>query len=155
HCRSRTCEDRIRVLHSCYLPILNLEIQHDVRGEAVHSKQTAASSSPGSLIVTQPKVYIVIVNWKGWRDTIECLESVFRLDYPNWQVIVCDNGSDNDSIGQIVAWAEGKVTAECESFELRRLTTPPIAKPVRYRLLNPSDATFHGCEENLLLVQNG
>jgi hypothetical protein len=30
-----------------------------------------------------PKVYMLILNYNGWRDTIECLESVFRNDYPN------------------------------------------------------------------------
>ena len=32
-----------------------------------------------------PKVYVLILNYNGWRDTIECLESVFRNDYPNYQ----------------------------------------------------------------------
>ncbi|MEM2002756.1 MAG: hypothetical protein QXT77_08940 [Candidatus Methanomethylicaceae archaeon] len=29
-----------------------------------------------------PKVAIIILNWNGWRDTIECLESLQRLTYP-------------------------------------------------------------------------
>jgi len=52
-----------------------------------------------------PKVYIVIVNWNGWRDTIECLESVYRSEYRNFQIIVVDNGSDNGSLGHIKSWA--------------------------------------------------
>jgi GT2 family glycosyltransferase len=36
------------------------------------------------------KVAIIILNWNGWKDTMECLESVFRIDYPNYQVIVVD-----------------------------------------------------------------
>jgi hypothetical protein len=43
-----------------------------------------------------PKLAIIILNWNGWKDTIECLESVFRIDYPNYQVIVVDNGSTDD-----------------------------------------------------------
>jgi GT2 family glycosyltransferase len=35
-----------------------------------------------------PKVAIIILNWNGWKDTIECLESVFRNNYANYQVIV-------------------------------------------------------------------
>jgi GT2 family glycosyltransferase len=30
-----------------------------------------------------PMVYLVILNWNGWQDTLECLESVFRQDYPH------------------------------------------------------------------------
>jgi len=37
-----------------------------------------------------PKVAIIILNWNGWEDTIECLESVFRNTYQNYQVIVVD-----------------------------------------------------------------
>ena len=40
-----------------------------------------------------PKVSIIILNWNGWKDTIECLESLQRLTYPNYHVIVVDNGS--------------------------------------------------------------
>ena len=36
---------------------------------------------------TVSKVYLNILNYNGWADTIECLESVLRNDYPNYQVI--------------------------------------------------------------------
>ncbi len=44
-----------------------------------------------------PKVFIIILNWKGLRDTLECLESVYQLDYPNFEVIVVDNYSGDSS----------------------------------------------------------
>jgi len=47
-------------------------------------------------IQKMPKVAIIILNWNGWKDTIECLESVFRNTYPNYQVIVIDNGSEGN-----------------------------------------------------------
>lgn len=52
-----------------------------------------------------PKVYIVIVNWNGWGDTVECLESIYRSEYRNFQIIVVDNGSNNGSLGHIKSWA--------------------------------------------------
>lgn len=50
-----------------------------------------------------PFVYIVILNWlkNGLIDTIECLESVFKLDYPNFEVIVVDNESQDESVNII------------------------------------------------------
>jgi len=45
-----------------------------------------------------PKVFIIILNWNGLKDTLECLESVFKLDYPNFEVIVVDNGSTDNSV---------------------------------------------------------
>jgi len=53
---------------------------------------------------TFSKVAIIILNWNGWKDTIECLESVFRIDYPNYQVIVVDNGSTDESLKKITNW---------------------------------------------------
>lgn len=58
------------------------------------------------------KVYIVIVNWNGWKDTIECLTAVFQNSYPNYQVIVVDNNSSDGSIEQIKNWAEGEVRSD-------------------------------------------
>ena len=55
-----------------------------------------------------PFVVIVSVNWNGWRDTLECLESVRRLDYPNYLMIVVDNASRDDSLARIREWAEKK-----------------------------------------------
>lgn len=44
-----------------------------------------------------PLVYIIIVNWNGLKDTIECLESLERLEYPNFKVVLVDNGSTDGS----------------------------------------------------------
>jgi GT2 family glycosyltransferase len=40
-----------------------------------------------------PKVSIIILNWNGLKDTIECLESLKKIMYPNYEVIVVDNNS--------------------------------------------------------------
>lgn len=39
------------------------------------------------------KVAIIILNWNGWSDTMECLTSLNRLDYANFEIILIDNGS--------------------------------------------------------------
>ncbi len=55
----------------------------------------------------RPLVYIVVVNWNGWQHTVRCLDSLCRLDYPNFRVIVVDNGSTDGSPERIrVAHAE-------------------------------------------------
>ncbi|MCK5353578.1 MAG: glycosyltransferase family 2 protein [Methyloprofundus sp.] len=48
-----------------------------------------------------PKVAVIILNWNGKDDTLECLSSVNQLNYPNYDVIVVDNGSTDDSIEAI------------------------------------------------------
>ena len=80
-----------------------------------------------------PKVYIIILNYNGWADTIECLESVLRSDYPNYQVVVVDNNSPDDSMEYIEAWAEGKLDVWVKpDHPLRHLSSPPVKKPIPY-----------------------
>ena len=40
-----------------------------------------------------PKIAIVILNWNGLLDTLECLRSIQKISYPNYVVVVIDNGS--------------------------------------------------------------
>lgn len=51
-----------------------------------------------------PKVAIIVLNWNGWRDTIEYLESVEKLTYPNYEVVIIDNGSADNSVERIKEW---------------------------------------------------
>ncbi|MDD2753674.1 MAG: glycosyltransferase family 2 protein [Candidatus Portnoybacteria bacterium] len=39
------------------------------------------------------KVFIIIVNFNGWPDTKECLESLSRVEYDNFEVVLIDNAS--------------------------------------------------------------
>ena len=48
-----------------------------------------------------PKVGIVVLNYRNYEDTIRCVDSLFRLDYPDCDIIVVDNDSGNDSLGHI------------------------------------------------------
>lgn len=43
--------------------------------------------------LTYPKVSIIILNWNRLEDTIECIESLKKITYLNYKVIVVDNGS--------------------------------------------------------------
>lgn len=69
-----------------------------------------------------PKISIIILNWNGWEDTIECLESLYRINYPNYEVIVVDNFSTNDSIQKIKDWTEWKIEVESKYFETTKCT---------------------------------
>jgi GT2 family glycosyltransferase len=87
-------------------------------------------------------VYVVLVNWNGWRDTIECLESLFRSRYyPSFRVVVCDNGSTDGSVDKIRSWAEGMVTVERDpDHPLAPLVLPPVGKPLPHVVLARADA---------------
>ena len=48
-----------------------------------------------------PKVSIIVLNWNGWQDTKECLNSLAEIDYQNYEIILVDNGSEDDSVERI------------------------------------------------------
>lgn len=64
-----------------------------------------------------PSVAIIILNWNGWKDTIECLESLYQINYPNYEVIVVDNGSDDESVQEIKRYSNGKIKPESDFFK--------------------------------------
>lgn len=81
-----------------------------------------------------PKVSIVIINYNGWEDTLECLESIFRLEYLNFQVIVVDNASSNNSIEKLKNWANGNLNIYIQpSNPLKSKSFPPYKKPINFK----------------------
>lgn len=43
----------------------------------------------------------VVLNWNGWRDTLACVHSLLQAQPPPGRIIVCDNGSADDSLDQL------------------------------------------------------
>ena len=58
--------------------------------------------------MSQPEVYILILNWNNCKDTIKCIESVQQLRYPLFRIILIDNYSTDNSIFKIKSWASAK-----------------------------------------------
>lgn len=48
-----------------------------------------------------PKVSLIILNWNQKDITLECLKSVHKITYPNYQIIIVDNGSEDNSVSAI------------------------------------------------------
>ena len=47
---------------------------------------------------TRPRVIIVVLNWNGKEDTAECIDSLGTIMYPNYTILVVDNGSTDGSV---------------------------------------------------------
>ena len=42
----------------------------------------------------EPKIIIVILNWNGYTDTLECINSILNIKYDKFEILLIDNGSD-------------------------------------------------------------
>ena len=105
------------------------------------------------------KVCVVIVNWNGWADTIECLESLFRCCYQDFRVVIADNGSDDGSVERIRAWAEGRLDAvPARAATLRSFSYPPVPKPIgisEYELDDVENREVRRDDSPIVLIRNG
>lgn len=44
------------------------------------------------------KVYIILLNWNGERETCDCIASLLDLEYRQFDIVVCDNASEKQSV---------------------------------------------------------
>ncbi|MGK0619328.1 glycosyltransferase family 2 protein [Meiothermus cerbereus] len=65
--------------------------------------------------MSEPLVYVLIVNYQAWPDTLACLKALEQLDYPRYRLRVLDNASPNDAVAQLRAAYPG-----LEIVELKR-----------------------------------
>lgn len=49
-------------------------------------------------MLNSPKVSIILLNWNGYKDTLECVQSLKKVTYPNYNIIIADNGSKGDDL---------------------------------------------------------
>jgi GT2 family glycosyltransferase len=83
-----------------------------------------------------PLVYIIILNWNGLHDTIECLDSAMKLNYPHFASVVVDNGS-TDGSADIISSKYPKVTVIKNSENLGYAKGNNVG--IRYALENNAD----------------
>ena len=105
----------------------------------------------------RPKVSIIILNWNGWEDTIECIESLYQINYPNFDLIVLDNDSDDGSILKIKDYCNGEIEIKSKYVEYN-----PKNKPIKIKEYNNTDFQNLGKDKiekmninkNLILIKN-
>ena len=57
-------------------------------------------------------VSVLIVNWNSKENLKDCLQSLFKIDYPNYEVIIVDNGSTDDSVSWVKKNYPGVIIAK-------------------------------------------
>jgi GT2 family glycosyltransferase len=98
----------------------------------------------------------VLVNWNGWRECIECMDSVLAQAHRNFHLFIVDNASQDLSVERIIEWC----SAPRAHVEWRRQAgvdrytdrSPGIS--VLHRLANRVDhalpPSVDGCEVTLI-----
>jgi GT2 family glycosyltransferase len=125
-----------------------------------------------------PQVSIIILNWNGKENTINCLEALKLTTYSNYETIVVDNGSTDGSVkyfrdnypwikilenGKNLGFAEGNNVAIREVLKNKKskyislLNNDTIVKPDWLEKLVDvleSDEKIGSCQPKILLLKN-
>ncbi len=124
-----------------------------------------------------PKVSIIIVNYNGQKYVDRCVASVFENIYPDYEVVVVDNGSNDGSVSLLrekygqrgnfklvtlssnlgPSAARNKAAAQATGKYLALLDNDTVPEPDW--LIEPvkameADATLGACQCKLLLLKN-
>ena len=52
-------------------------------------------------VTNAPHVVVVVLTWNGLDDVTTCLESFACVEYPNYKVLVVDNGSEDNTVAVV------------------------------------------------------
>ena len=71
-------------------------------------------------------IAITLLTWNDWENTVVCLESIFKNDYQNFDVILINQGSEKFHIEKIKDWALNKIEIKDKEIQYNKNKTIPI-----------------------------
>ena len=108
--------------------------------------------------MNEPRVSIIILNWNGWKDTIECLESLYTVDYHNYNVVLIDNNSQDESIEMFNRYFLGKIEVTSK-YEFVNISNKPVKmfmwhNDKNYTKFNQSEYSKMLANKKIILLLN-
>jgi GT2 family glycosyltransferase len=58
--------------------------------------------------IVAAKTGVITLNWNGWQDTIECLNSLLEMDTQDFCVFIVDNNSSDESVEKIISFISNR-----------------------------------------------
>lgn len=96
--------------------------------------------------------YVILTNYNGDTDTIECLESLLHVTTIDLRIVVVDNSQTLSSLAKIQDWAEGKIKAGySDNPVLKSLVYPYTAKPISTTYVD-GDADISDVDSQIILT---
>eukprot|EP01013_Petalomonas_cantuscygni_P007961 TRINITY_DN2066_c0_g2_i1.p1 TRINITY_DN2066_c0_g2~~TRINITY_DN2066_c0_g2_i1.p1 ORF type:complete len:345 (-),score=-20.42 TRINITY_DN2066_c0_g2_i1:374-1408(-) len=95
---------------------------------------------------------IVILNYNNWEDTIECLESVLKLESNHqFTIFIVDNSTTNESIQKLIMWAKGIL--EPINYSFPEIIEPFVSKPIKYQIFQENELINANIYEKVIFVK--
>jgi GT2 family glycosyltransferase len=74
-----------------------------------HALQEVFEASPAALLPETPRVSVVVCTYNGARTLEQCLRSLQALDYPDYEIVVVDDGSTDNTRAILARFPEVRV----------------------------------------------
>lgn len=94
-------------------------------------------------MISADKTAIVLVNWRGAKDSIECLGSLLNLEHPPATVLIVDNASPDDSVERIRNWLRGESSQQPEHTIPSVVVEPRMLPGVSWCEIDADDVLPH------------
>lgn len=91
-----------------------------------------------------PCVVAIVLNWNAWRDTVACVESLLDSSHVPDRIVICDNGSLDDSVARLIEWARGRTTLSHFHSPDEALSAAPSTSPVVLVQIAQNGGYAHG-----------
>lgn len=98
------------------------------------------------------RFYILIVNYNGYQDTIECLESLYLLEDQSFRIIVIDNSILDKDFEHLKGWASGEIQFQINT-SFPQYVKSDVIKPLDHVSLQEEDLEKHFFDNKLLIVR--
>jgi GT2 family glycosyltransferase len=112
----------------------------------------------GAPCIATPSVAVVLVNWNGWRDTLECIDTILAQDHRNFHIFIVDNESADDSLEQIRAWCDSPSSdpAWREQSGVRHWSQGGVTR-IPYRMVERPDTLLPpaGSDCRITMIRSG
>lgn len=95
-------------------------------------------------------MYIIIVTYNNFDDTLECLESILKNNN-DYQIIIVDNSESNDSYNKIKTWSLGEINTIETQFN--SMIYPLEKKPIDLISINEVNLLDKKIENKIILVK--
>lgn len=91
-----------------------------------------------------PSVGIVVLSWNDWKNTSELLDSIFKSDYKNYDIILVDNNSNTQNLESLLNWcAKKKIRINRINFKPKSAHKKKTGKNLYlYRITEVADLPF-------------
>jgi GT2 family glycosyltransferase len=93
-------------------------------------------------------ISIVIVNFNGWQDTIQCIASLLLNIEQDISIIIVDNASLDNSKERIVAWLNEFTSNQ---FIYKFSNEMPISRAINYSVVDESFSLLDQCVKSAII----